>query len=358
MTASVPSGGAGHASATESAPSSTTHGPRVQRVPDRRDVGAGRQGQPRQAERRPAGHGPLAGRADHGRQVGRAARDLDHDPVGRPLQSAHRAPDVLVVTSRLGIVEPELAHALDDLLRLVRRRGAAEAHQHAARAALPDDVEAVGLERVPRQLGGRLVQALRVVARARGGGELVRHRVQPHRDRADQPERPVGAGEQLGQVVAGDVLDHLAARLGDRAVGEHHGHADHEVAHPAVAVAQRAGVGGGDHAADRGAVVGAQRRVQREHLALGGECRPGVGEPHPRLEHGREVADVVLDDLVQAARLEVHGVAGLPAPGKLGAAADGAHGLPRRPMGADPPGQLLDHQNLSARPAISSGCCR
>ena len=55
----------------------------------------------------------------------------------------------------------------------------------------------------------------------------------------------------LAEVVAGDVLDHLAARLGHRAVGQHDRDADDEVAHAAVAVAQRAGVGGRHDPADR-----------------------------------------------------------------------------------------------------------
>ena len=46
----------------------------------------------------------------------------------------------------------------------------------------------------------------------------------------DQAERAVRAGEELAQVVAGDVLDDLAAGLGDHAVGAHHGDADQQVA--------------------------------------------------------------------------------------------------------------------------------
>ena len=91
--------------------------------------------------------------------------------------------------------------------------------------------------------------------------------------RHDQPERPVGAGEQLGEVVARDVLDHLAAGLGERAVRERERDADDQVAHAAVAVAQRAGVAGRDHAADG-------RRVARRPAA--GRARASGPPPRTR----------------------------------------------------------------------------
>ena len=204
------------------------------------------------------------------------------------------------------------------------------------------DVEAVGLERQRRERGRRLGQPQRVA----GGGDGRRvgpgQRVQAHGHGRDQPERPVGAREQLRDVVPRDVLDHLAARLGDGAVAEDHGHADHEVAYAAVAVAQRAGVGRGDHAADGRAVGRAERRVEREHLALGGEQRLRVGQPHARAEHRGEVADVVLEDLVERARLQIDRAGGIgAAPGKLRAAADRPHGLPGRPVLADPLGERV-----------------
>ena len=43
-----------------------------------------------------------------------------------------------------------------------------------------------------------------------------RQRVQPERHLGDQAQRPLRAAEQLAQVVAGHVLDHLAARVRDR----------------------------------------------------------------------------------------------------------------------------------------------
>ena len=105
---------------------------------------------------------------------------------------------------------------------------------------------------------------------ADGGGARGRERMQAHRHLDDRAERAERAREQLGEVIARHVLDHLAAALRERAVGERDAHADHEVAHAAVAAAQRARVAAGHDAAERGAVV---RGVEREHLALLGERR-------------------------------------------------------------------------------------
>ena len=60
------------------------------------------------------------------------------------------------------------------------------------------------------------------------------HRVQPQHHLGEHGERAVGAVQQLGQVVAGHVLDHVAAAAGHRAVGQHQRHADHQVAQRAV----------------------------------------------------------------------------------------------------------------------------
>ena len=57
------------------------------------------------------------------------------------------------------------------------------------------------------------------------------------------PRVPNDAGGELGQVVAGDVLDHPPAAARDGAVGERERHPDHDVARRAVAVPQRAAVG-------------------------------------------------------------------------------------------------------------------
>ena len=63
-------------------------------------------------------------------------------------------------------------------------------------------------------------------------------------------ERAPGAGQQLAQVVAGDVLHHAAARLDGLGAAGHRGDAEEMVARGAGLDAARAGEIGGERAAD------------------------------------------------------------------------------------------------------------
>ena len=81
----------------------------------------------------------------------------------------------------------------------------------------------------------------------------------------DHAQRAERAGEELRQIVAGDVLHHPAAAAHERAVGGDDAHADQPVAHLAVAEAQRAAAIGGDQAAD--GHLAAARRIERQPLA-------------------------------------------------------------------------------------------
>ncbi len=54
--------------------------------------------------------------------------------------------------------------------------------------------------------------------------------MQTEGDLCDDAECAEGAGEELGEIVAGDVLDDLAAAASDGAIGENDGHAEDEVA--------------------------------------------------------------------------------------------------------------------------------
>src|SRR5581483_4256906 len=78
--------------------------------------------------------------------------------------------------------------------------------------------------------------------------------MQTEGDLCDDAECAEGTGEELGEIVTSDVLDHLAAAASNCAVRENDGHAEDKVAKAAVAAAKDAGVVCGDDAADGGAV--------------------------------------------------------------------------------------------------------
>src|SRR6202012_4413463 len=82
------------------------------------------------------------------------------------------------------------------------------------------------------------------------GGE----RMQTEGDLCDDAECAEGAGEELGEIVASDVFDDLAAGARDGAVGEDDGHAENEIAERAIATAENAAVIRGDDAAYSGAI--------------------------------------------------------------------------------------------------------
>ena len=115
-------------------------------------------------------------------------------------------------------------------------------------------------------------------------------RVQPEGCLGDQAERARRPGEQLAEVVAGHVLDDLAARLRDGPVGPHDGDADQQVARGAVAQPPRPGEPGRDDPADGGAgghVKGDLLPGLREHGR-------DVAHPRPGLHTGDQVPGRVL----------------------------------------------------------------
>ena len=237
------------ASRTAAGASSTVTGQRRERaaqLADPRD--GGRVVEPVQAQ---PGQ-PVAGAADerrlrgprgleHAPQAGRSRRDPDDDALGRALALALALPEPLValVDRRAQTSAGEERQGLGDP---VARGLAREPDEDGAALRVPPHVERVGLERLPRHGGRGAREPLRVLARADRGRGAARPRVQTQRDLRDEPERPVGAGEELGEVVAGDVLDDRAARARDAAVAQRELHADDEVARREVAVAQRPGV--------------------------------------------------------------------------------------------------------------------
>ena len=80
-------------------------------------------------------------------------------------------------------------------------------------------------------------------------------------------ERAPGAGEQLAEVVAGDVLHHAAAGLEGLAAAGNRGEAEKMVARGAGLDAPRAGEVGGEHAADRARSPAASRAAGRNPSA-------------------------------------------------------------------------------------------
>jgi hypothetical protein len=115
----------------------------------------------------------------------------------------------------------------------------------------------------------------------------------------DHPERPQRPCEELAEVVARHVLDHLAARARDGPVRKRHRHAEDEVARRAVAMTARARVPRGDDAAHRRPVVLAERRVQREHLPGRREALLRRRHREPRTQDRRQVALVVLHQRIE-----------------------------------------------------------
>ena len=122
--------------------------------------------------------------------------------------------------------------------------------------------------------------------------------MQAKADAADEREPPARAAHELAEVVPGDVLDHLAARVHDRAVGEDERDAEHEVARGAEAVSQRAGEVLREAGTDR-RIAG---RVEREALTRRGERSRELREADARLDRAGEVAGLVLEDAIHARR--------------------------------------------------------
>ena len=120
-------------------------------------------------------------------------------------------------------------------------------------------------------------------------------------DPADEREPATRAADELAEVVAGDVLDDLAAGVDDRAVGEHERDAEHEVAGRAEPVAQRAREILREAGADRRVA----RRIEREALAGRGERGREGREADARLDRAGEVARLVLEDAVHALGVEI-----------------------------------------------------
>ncbi len=283
-------------------------------------------------DRSPDAHGKvsgLLGRAgDRGqRPYGRAGRDaqFEQELLTRRFEREVRIGEPSPPRRGLGGDQRGLSHELAHGLGALVGGHPLDERGHGDRAV---DLRPVDLERARLKLGAGDGADVRKGAEAGdGGGDPGTgrgHRVEPERRLRDDAERAEGAGEQLAEVVPGDVLDDLAARPGDRAVGEHDRDADQQVARRAVPQAAWSGGRGGERAADGRPLDG---DIEGELLARLAE---GVGEclrRDPGLHAYDEVTGDVLQDLVQAAGVQQQVAAlGRGAPVHLGAGAHREHG--------------------------------
>ena len=111
--------------------------------------------------------------------------------------------------------------------------------------------------------------------------------MQPQHGAGDDAQRALGADEELLQVIAGVVLHRLVERGDDRAVGQHHLQAEHQVARHAVADHPVAAGIGGEIAADLAAAAGAEIQAEIEPGVAGGLLRHLQGRAGPDGEGGR-----------------------------------------------------------------------
>ena len=242
----------------------------------------------------------------------------------------------LLAVDRTGLLGPRTGdvlgradggeHARPGQQRPQLRRGGG--HGHRAPAVPDQEPTAVVVMLHPLHRGGlqgaggdeaRGLGGLPGVGRAGRGDLLHRAGVQPEHHLRDQGEAAQRAVEELGQVVPGDVLDHVAAGAGDGAVGQDHGDPDDEVAEVAVAQPGRAGVPGREQAADGGA-RGLGRWVEGEPLAVSGELGLQVGQRRAGLHRRGHVRRRVVEHRRHAAGVdgEVGGRDG-PRPAEAGA---------------------------------------
>ena len=120
----------------------------------------------------------------------------------------------------------------------------------------------------------------------------------------DDAERAERAGDDARDVVAGDVLDHLAAEVHQLAAAREQGHAEQVIAQGAGAHPGRPRQAGGDHAAD-GRAGAEVRRLEGEALAMLGELGLERGDAHAGGRGDDQLGRLVLARAVEAAQVEL-----------------------------------------------------
>ncbi|MCY1512942.1 hypothetical protein D9M68_474220 [compost metagenome] len=183
------------------------------------------------------------------------------------------------------------------------RHGAAQPQAQHARAGHMFEPAA----RVQRQRASApFVEQAQRIGLAAGEGERGlggRHGQHLEAHFGDHAQRAERTGQHARDVVAGDVLHHLAAEaqhLG-AAIDEHG--AEHVVAHRAHAGTRRAAEAGGDHAADGSAICKAQR-LERQALALFSKRGLELGQRRAGTHGDDQFAGFVARDASERAQVE------------------------------------------------------
>ena len=110
-------------------------------------------------------------------------------------------------------------------------------------------------------------------------------------------ERAQGADEQFRQIVAGHVLDHFPAALGEFPHRGDEVDAEDHVARRTVSQPPRAAAVGGEDSAD--GCLRAKGRIERQHLSLGLERRGQVRHPNSRFHRDGQIRRLIVGDAVQ-----------------------------------------------------------
>ena len=135
---------------------------------------------------------------------------------------------------------------------------------------------------------------------AHGGGDRFGDRPQPQRQLGDDPERPLRADEQVGEVVAGARLSRARAGADDAPVRQHHLEREDVLAHRAVADRVGPRGAGGRHAAERRV----RSRVDREERAVAAHALLQRRARDAGLHGGVEVLDAHAQDRVHQAGVQ------------------------------------------------------
>ncbi len=200
------------------------------------------------------------------------------------------------------------------------------------KAKTGDDLE--GGEPIARALpqAGEERNDLRRSSRAhKGRGARLRQREELQHGFRDDAECALRADEEVLQVIARIVLAQGRKPVPDRAIGQHHFQAEHEIARVAIAQNRRATGIRRDVPADGAGALGSQRqRIEKARFARGGL---NLGQNRARFHGDRGIDRIDRFDGLQALQRDHHAAIGHAPADKAGIAALRHEGNPRRLAG-------------------------